>query len=137
MSTGLSQNGESFKPACTLVQKSYCYTIGVRVHVGIGIHIQNVRANVKVLKLCFTLFTHVPYHFPPYHFAPWKLLNDLHYLPMSRIILPPDSFRPISFSPDHFAPPPWKSFKCFSLFTHIPYHFAPCIRPLGWGCCAF
>ena len=30
-----------------------------------------------------------PYHFAPYHFAPWKWFNDLHYLPMSRIILPP------------------------------------------------
>ena len=54
---------------------------------------------------CFmiTLFTHVQYHFapglflPPYHFAPiilpppppWKWFNDLHYLPKSRIILPP------------------------------------------------
>ena len=43
----------------------------------------------------FTLFTHVQYHLspgfilPPYHFAPWKWFNDLHYLPMSRIILPP------------------------------------------------
>ena len=37
----------------------------------------------------FTQFTHVHYHFTPWiHFAPWKWFNDLHYLPMSRIILP-------------------------------------------------
>ena len=34
-----------------------------------------------------------PYHPPisltPYHFDPWKLFHDLHYFPMSRIILPP------------------------------------------------
>ena len=38
----------------------------------------------------FRLFTHVPYHFAPWiHFAPWKWFIDLHYLPMSHIILPP------------------------------------------------
>ena len=36
--------------ACTLVQKSYCYTPGVGVRVGVGVHMQNVRANVKVLE---------------------------------------------------------------------------------------
>ena len=49
----------------------------------------------------FILFTHVQYHFapldsfcphiilPPIILPPWKWFNDLHYLPMSRIILPP------------------------------------------------
>ena len=34
------------------MQKSYCYTPGVRVsiHVRVGVHNQNVRANVKVVK---------------------------------------------------------------------------------------
>ena len=51
------------------------------------------------------------YHFAPspHHFAPWKWFNDLCYLPMSRIILPPDSFCPL---------------EC-TLFTHIQYYFAP------------
>ena len=46
--------------------------------------------------LVYTIFPFpyhfAPYHFPPYHFAPpppWKLFHDLHYLPMSSIILPP------------------------------------------------
>ena len=43
--------GHFFQRACTLVQKSYCYTPCVRVHVGVGI--QNVRANVKVLEFYF------------------------------------------------------------------------------------
>ena len=36
----------------TLVQKSYCYTPGVRVHVrvGVGVRKENVRANVKVME---------------------------------------------------------------------------------------
>ena len=34
------------------MQKSYCYTPGVSVgvHVGVGVHMQNVRANVKVME---------------------------------------------------------------------------------------
>ena len=40
----------SFLRACTLVQKSYCYTPGVGVGVSVGVHMQNVRANVKVLE---------------------------------------------------------------------------------------
>ena len=41
-----------YKRACTLVQKSYYYTPGVHggVRVGVSVHIQNVRANVKVLE---------------------------------------------------------------------------------------
>ena len=78
----------------------------------------------------FTLFTHVQYHFAPYHFAPpppplsfcpWKLCHDLHFLPMSRIILPPGFILPpiilpsgnglmiynIYPCPVSFCPPPW------------------------------
>ena len=63
-----------------------------------------------------------PYQFPPppHHFAPWKWFNDLCYLPMSRIILPP--------------PPPWihiilpPEIFC-TLFTHVPYNFAPVSFP--------
>ena len=38
--------------ASTLVQKSYCYTVGVGVH----IHLQNVRANVKNLGISVFLY---------------------------------------------------------------------------------
>ena len=67
-----------------------------------------------------TLFKHVLYHF-----APWKLFHDLHYLPMSRIILPPGFILPTChFAPSHFAPLPLEIFEC-TLFTHVLYHFAP------------
>ena len=35
-----------------LVQKSFCYTLGVSVGIGVsvGVHIQNVRADVKVFE---------------------------------------------------------------------------------------
>ena len=39
-----------FWRACTLVQKSYCYTPSVRVGVRVGVRMQNVRANVKVME---------------------------------------------------------------------------------------
>ena len=47
---------------------------------------------------CFMIYTiypcapwihFAPISFAPYHFAPWKWFNDLHYQPMSCIILPP------------------------------------------------
>ena len=54
----------------------------------------------------YTIFP-FPYHFPlsfcPHiilPLPPWKLFHDLHYLPMSSIILPPGLFLP----PYHFAP---------------------------------
>ena len=46
-----------FSTPATLVQKSYCYTpgvsvpVGVSVRVSVGVCMQNVRANVKVLKV--------------------------------------------------------------------------------------
>ena len=49
-------NFHHFQRACTLVQKSYCYTPGVRVRVRVGVSVgvrvrmQNVRANVKVME---------------------------------------------------------------------------------------
>ena len=47
---------------------------------------------------------------PPYNFAPWKLFHDLHYLPMSRIILPPGFILPpYHCAPYHFAT--WKWFN--------------------------
>ena len=39
-----------FKRACTLVQKSFCYTPGLRIRVRVSVHVQNVRANVKVME---------------------------------------------------------------------------------------
>ena len=42
------------------MQKSYCYTpgVGVRVSVRVGVHMQNVRANVKVLEFkSFCIFS--------------------------------------------------------------------------------
>ena len=40
------------------MQKSYCYTPGVSVRVGVRVHVQNVRANVKVLKFqSFCIFS--------------------------------------------------------------------------------
>ena len=39
---------------------------------------------------------------PPLYFAPWKLFNDLHYLPMSHVILPPGFILP----PYQFPRPP-------------------------------
>ena len=32
------------------MQKSYCYTPGVSVRVGMGVRMQNVKVNVKVLE---------------------------------------------------------------------------------------
>ena len=58
---------------------------------------------------------------PPYHFVPWKLFNDLHYLPMSLIIFPPGFILPTY----HFAPPlPLDIFEC-TLFTYVLHHFCP------------
>ena len=60
-------------------------------------------SSLEIVKW-FAPYSRVPYHFspvfilppppiilPPYYFAPWKLFNDLHYLPMSHILifLPP------------------------------------------------
>ena len=53
---------------------------------------------------------------------PWKLLNDLRYLPMSCIILPPRFILPpYHFAPYHFAP--WKS--CNVHYFPIPVSFCP------------
>ena len=62
-----------------------------------------------------------PYQFPPppHHFAPWKWFNDLCYLPMSRIILPPLPLDSYHFAPEIFC----------TLFTHVPYNFAPVSFP--------
>ena len=47
-----------FSAPALLVQKSYCYTPGVSVGVGVGVHMQNVRANVKVLEFkSFCIFS--------------------------------------------------------------------------------
>ena len=44
-------------------------------------------------------------HFAPYHFAPsWKSFNDLRYLSMSRIILPPGFILPHIILPLSFCP---------------------------------
>ena len=66
---------------------------------------------------------------PPIILPPWKSFNDLHYLPISCIILPLHSFFPV----DHFSLLsfyPWKSFNHlhFLPMSHIilpPYHFSP------------
>ena len=98
------------------------------------------------MVLWFMLLTHVRYHFtplsfcpriipppPPPHFALWKWFNDLCYLPMSRINLPPwFILPPYHFTPYHFAP--WNLlmytiYPCpISFCPRIilpPYHFAP------------
>ena len=40
-----------------------------------------------ILWICLFPLGFIPPPPPPIHFVPWKLLNDLHYLPMSHIIL--------------------------------------------------
>ena len=65
-----------------------------------------------------TPFTHVLYHFAPYHFAPWKLFHDLHYLPMSHIILPPG-----------FILPPGNGLMIYTIYS-CPVSFCHCIRLL-------
>ena len=132
------------------------------------------------ISFCPSIILHPP---PLYHFAPiippWKSLNDLHYILMPRIILPPWFILPLyHFAPYCFAPgfilpplilppgndlliytiypcpisilrymlmsciilPPWfilppiilppsfcplEMVNWFTLFTHVPYHFAP------------
>ena len=65
-------------------------------------------------------------HFPPgfilplYHFDPWKLLNDLHYLPMSQIISPPP---PDSFCP-HIILPPENRLMIYTIYP-CPISFFP------------
>ena len=69
-----------------------------------------------------------PYHFAPHFFAPWKLFNDLHYLPMSHIIFPLESFCPHSILPPYYFAP-WK------LFNNL--HYLPMshiISPLDLFC---
>ena len=56
--------------------------------------------------------------FCPLSFCPWKWFNDLHYLPMSHIILPP-----YHFAPYHFAP--LEIVFWFRLFTPVQYHLPP------------
>ena len=64
----------------------------------------------------YTIFP-FPYHFappplsfcPPIILPPWKLFHDLHYLPMSSIILPPGLILPPIILPP--PPPPWKWFN--------------------------
>ena len=46
------------------MQKSYCYTPGVSVRV--GVHMQNVRANVKVLEFKFLYIFFLHFNFA-YH----------------------------------------------------------------------
>ena len=75
----------------------------------------------------FTFFTHVPYHFAPLiHFAPIILplgngLMIFAICPYPVSFCPLDSFCPLSFCPLEMV-------KWFTLFTHVPYHFASCIR---------
>ena len=111
-----------------------------------------------ILPLCIIL--------PPYHFTPiilprpppLKSFNDLRYLPMSRIILPPGFILPHIILPPIILPPPWKSLNVhyffmsriippiilppiippleivswFTLFTHVLYNFAPWIYFATW-----
>ena len=70
------------------------------------------------------------YHFAPLSFCPppWKSFNDLRYLPMSRIILPPGFILPLtSFCPHIILPPiilPPGNLLMYTIFP-FPYHFAP------------
>ena len=45
-----------FSAPATLVQKSYCYTPSVGVYVRVGVRMQKVRANVKVLDFSLSVF---------------------------------------------------------------------------------
>ena len=58
-----------------------------------------------------------------------KLFNDLHYLPMSRIILPLGFIFPPGFilPPYHFAP--LDIVLWFTLYSNVPYHFPPGFIP--------
>ena len=73
-----------------------------------------------------------------------KLFNNLHYLPMSRIIFPLWFIFPPGFilPPYHLNPPPLEIIKWFTLYSHVPfyspsppgfilppYHFAPALFP--------
>ena len=85
---------------------------------------------------CPVSFCHSVSFCPLYHFAPppWKSFNDLCYLPMSRIILPPGFILP----PYHFAP--WKSFNVhyfpipvsFCLLSFCPHIILPPIILPPW-----
>ena len=45
------------------MQKSYCYTPGVSIRVGVRVHMQNVKANVKVLEFKSScIFSCIAYH---------------------------------------------------------------------------
>ena len=104
----------------------------------LGIFLHPPPPPLEIVKW-LTLFTHAPYHFPPgfilppynfapYYFAPWKFFNDLHYLPMSRIIFPPG-----------FILPPGE--KLFNDLHYLPNGMSriilpPWIGPFGLGCCA-
>ena len=73
----------------------------------------------------FTLFTHVPYCFcPSVSFCPpppWKSCNDLRYLPMSRIILPPYHFGPPGSFNVHYFP----MSVSFCPHINLPLSFCP------------
>ena len=99
----------------------------------------------------FSLYTHVPYHFPPgfilplyhfappYHFDPWKSPHDKHYLPMSHIIFPLDSFCPhIILPPYHFIILSYSSnLPCLYSTFHLEYPLVLsrfCPLPLERNC---
>ena len=63
--------------------------------------------NVHYFPIPVPFCPHIILPPPPYHFAPppWKLFHNLHYLPMSNIILPPGLILP------PIILPPWKWFN--------------------------
>ena len=72
----------------------------------------------KSLNVHYLPMSHIILPPPPhYHFAPWKLFHDLHYLSISRIILPPGFIFP------HIILPPGNGLM-INTISHVPYHFA-------------
>ena len=64
---------------------------------------------IYTIYLCLVSFCPSVSFCPPYHFAPWIHFTPYHFAPLS--------FCPLSFCPLEII-------SWFTLFTHVPYHFA-------------
>ena len=83
------------------------------------------------------IFAPVSFCCPPYYFAPWKLCNDLHYLPISHIIITPVFILPNIILPPYHCPPAEE--YCLMIYTinPCPVSFCPYDWTLGVGPCCF